>query len=333
MDADGVEIKDSNVSSSSSSSSFSDSSYPNVMIFTANISDRNFTNIPGTILQSTVSHDVIHQLASVTDDRGLISPANFLNAITNNFMDKEATRDVKALGVGLIGRIINIFGKPYKGFLDFCESSGAMIEMSGGTIDHRASLAFQLYDYELDGVISKHELRLYLHSVYTLAMCIFPKLEEKFSVETLVDVASEIALKESDDPRVISISAFKTFYGNGMLNFSEKDLELANLLKIEEECTFMMKQSNSTSRGRTLDRRRGGGRDRSRSRSRDRDDDSMEFDEGTGVSSLAHRALFYALKGLDSPSNSRKRIHHTVKSVTESLESMCISKAISASRK
>ena len=150
---------------------------------------------------------------------------------------------------------------------------------------------------------------------------------DKYDVEMMVDVSSEIALKESDDPRVISLSEFDAFYGTGLLNWTAKDLSEDNILRIENECKSIMMAKN---RGRAATRRR---RDRSRSRSRSNSPDSSsdakaDFKNG---SSLSHRALFYALKGVDSPSDSRKRMHRDVNKISKLLGSLRISKASSAS--
>jgi len=224
-------------------------------------------------------------------------------------------------------------------FLKLKFSSFSLYQVSGGTADHRCGLAFQIYDYEMKGEISKHELRLYLHSVYTLAFCMIPRLRERYNLNTLVDIASEIAMKESDDTRIITLSAFDIFYGTGILNWTAKDLSDDHLSKIQEECKFMMKKQQR--RGRTATRdSRGRGRDNDRSRSRSRShspDDSVMMtsdDEGvSSVSSLSHRALFYALKGVDSPSDSRKRMHRSVVSVTKIFDSLSIGKACAASRR
>ena len=179
----------------------------------------------------------------------------------------------------------------------------------------------------MKGEISKHELRLYLHSIYTFAFCTVPKLGDKYDVEMMVNVSSEIALKESKDPRVITMSEFDKFYCTGLLNWTDKDLSEENLLRIENECKFMKRRGRTTTRSsRSRDR------SRSRSRSRSNSPDSRSGDMTTdGSSSLSHRALFYALKGLDSPSDARKRLHREVHSISKSLESLSISKASSAS--
>ena len=245
----------------------------------------------------------------------------------STFKDKEASKSDQDLGDLLLKYVAYVLGKPYGDFVDFCDAAGAIIEVCGGTADHRSGLAFQLYDYEMKGEISKHELRLYLHSIYTFAFCTVPKLGDKYDVEMMVNVSSEIALKESKDPRVITMSEFDKFYCTGLLNWTDKDLSEENLLRIENECKFMKRRGRTTTRSsRSRDR------SRSRSRSRSNSPDSRSGDMTTdGSSSLSHRALFYALKGLDSPSDARKRLHREVHSISKSLESLSISKASSAS--
>ena len=83
-------------------------------IFKVSIDETGEKEIPATNLNTTLAHDVIHELALVTDRRGLIRAHDFRQAVFK-FKDTDASKKMLCVGEIILNRLLYTFGKPYGG--------------------------------------------------------------------------------------------------------------------------------------------------------------------------------------------------------------------------
>jgi Ca2+-binding EF-hand superfamily protein len=110
--------------------------------------------------------DVLSRFAPFAGAEGCLSRPSFRSAW--RALVAEAGVTERAVVLGSVDALFDMFDINGNGLVDMAELGSGLSVLCGGSRDEKARVAFQLYDYDGDGMISLEEMVRYLTPVFTI---------------------------------------------------------------------------------------------------------------------------------------------------------------------
>jgi len=166
------------------------------------------------------SSELFEVFAAATDSQGYISREAFVDcfaALVEGAGGPLSIDDEDLLQI-MYGHLYELFDTDDNGVVDFTEVTTGLTVVCGGSMDEKAKAAFDLYDYNHDGVISLDEMTRYLTSVFKVMYKVDSSLEESMG-KSADDLAEETAIDcfesaDLDHDGKLTFKEFKQWYSS-----------------------------------------------------------------------------------------------------------------------
>jgi len=166
-----------------------------------------------TTLEKYTLSEVLEIFAQATNEEGFVPEAQFFYCFEELIGDDISPSDKQRLP-SILHTLYRVFDTNHDNVVDFTELGTGLACLCGGSHEDKVKAAFDLYDYNGDGVISLDEMKRYLTAVFKVVYALDPKLATDGSPEELAEHTAEHCFEEGDlnhDGR-LTYSEFKRWY-------------------------------------------------------------------------------------------------------------------------